>query len=290
MGRGQILKRASGSYAIRYHDPAGRRHYETAGRNRRDAETLLAHRLHQHHTHPWQPAGQETLGEHAKRWLERRDPHNASGGRDGRQQRTRLAPSTHREYRRALELHILPLLGQLPLADITASHIDHLIATLENQHRAPGTIRNTLTPLRKLLADAHRQGLIPNNPAAHADLPPQQEFIGQEIPAAHTQAIRDALLQRAADDPLRPCHKDLLWVCYFDLALATGLRQGELRALQWHHISLDRRLIRVEQAYSCNTLRRPKTKAGIRTVPIFPSALHALEGTTTTSRGIRHRR
>jgi integrase len=277
MGRGQILKRPSGSYAIRYFDPAGRRHYETAGQSRRDAEALLAHRLHQHHSQPWQPASRETLTSHASRWLQRRDPNNTTGGRDGRQQRTRLAPSTHREYRRALELHILPLLGQLPLADITASHIDQLIATLESQNRAPGTIRNTLTPVRKLLADAHRQGLIPHNPAAHADLPPQQEFIGQEIPAAHTRAIRHALLQHAADDPLHPGHKDLLWVCYFDLALASGLRQGELRALHWRHINLEQRFIRIEQAYSRNTLRQPKTKAGIRTVPIFPSALRALE-------------
>ena len=237
MGRGQILKRASGSYAIRYHDPAGRRHYETAGRSRREAERLLAHRLDQQHSQPWQPASQETLADYAGRWLQRRNPNNTAAPPDGRQQRTRLAPSTHREYRRALELHILPTLGALPLAGITAAQIDQLIATLEDEGRAAGTIRNTITPLRKLLADAHRQGLITSNPAAQADLPPLQEFIGQELPPQHTQAIRDALLERAADDPLQPGQKDLTWVCYFDLALATGLRQGELRALQWQHIN-----------------------------------------------------
>src|SRR6266480_122492 len=100
MARGQVLKRPSGSYAIRYFDPAGRRHYETAGRNRRDAEALLAHRLHQQQTRPWQQATRETLAEFAARWLERRDPDKSPDQREGRHARTRLAPSTHREYRR----------------------------------------------------------------------------------------------------------------------------------------------------------------------------------------------
>src|SRR3954451_9814126 len=99
---------------------------------------------------------------------------------------------------------------------------------MEQQGRAPGTIRNTIAPLRKLLGDAHRLGLIPTNPAARPDLPPIQEFIGQELPPADTAAIRHALHELAPSDPLLPGAKDLVWVCYFDLALGTGLRQGEL--------------------------------------------------------------
>jgi integrase len=128
-----------------------------------------------------------------------------------------------------------------------------------------------------MLGDAHRQGLIPNNPASRPDQPPAQEFIGQELPHHHTQAIRQALLELAPDDPLRPSEKDPIWVCYFDLALGSGLRQGELRALQWQHIDPQRRLIRVEQAYSRNKLKRPKSRAGIRSVPIFPSVQRALD-------------
>src|SRR6266516_2952629 len=98
MARGQVLKRASGSYAIRYFDPAGRRHYETAGRSRRDAEALLAHRLHQQQNQPWQQTSRETLAEYSERWLERRDPAKSGDQREGRHARTRLSPSTHREY------------------------------------------------------------------------------------------------------------------------------------------------------------------------------------------------
>ena len=64
----------------------------------------------------------------------------------------------------------------------------------------------------------------------------------------------------------------------FDLALGTGMRQGELRALAWRHVNRAQRTILVERAYSRETLRKPKTDRSIRTIPIFPSADTALAG------------
>lgn len=151
---------------------------------------------------------------------------------------------------------------------------------------ATGTIRNILVPLRKLLNDAQRQGLISANPALKADLPPPQEFAGKELPADHTAAIRNALIALASNNPFRPGEPDLFWVWYFDVALGTGLRLGELRALQWQHINRERRLLRVEQAYSRNVLKRTKTEAGIRSVPIFASVLTALDA--LAARAIEH--
>src|SRR5438270_9348342 len=157
------------------------------------------------------------------------------------------------------------------------SVIDQLIAELEEQGAAPGTIRNTITPLRKLLGDAVHLGLLTHNPAARPDLPPTQEFSGQELPPQHTTAIRKTLAALAQTDPLRAGEADLCYVHLYDVALGTGLRLGELRALRWQDIDRARRLLRVEQAYSRNHLKRPKSDAGIRTVPIFPTVNHALD-------------
>jgi integrase len=126
-----------------------------------------------------------------------------------------------------------------------------------------------------MLADAVRQGLLVANAAARADLPPAQDFAGKEIPAAHTDGIRAALVALAGNDPLRN-EPDLVYVHFFDVALGTGLRLGELRALRWGDVDRERRLVRVERAYSRGELRRPKTDSGVRAVPLFPSVDAAL--------------
>jgi integrase len=261
--RGSVVKRTSGLYAIRYYGPDKRRRYETVGPNHEDAKRALTARLREIDTGTWREPSAETLSDYAERWLGR-----VTG---------RVAPSTHREYRRSLDLYVLPCLGARTLASLRAEHVDDLIGELEAEGRAAGTIRNALTPLRRMLNDAVRLGLIPSNPATRANLPPAQGFIGKELPLADTEAIRAALVKLAPPDPLHRDGADLFYVSMFDVALGTGLRLGELRALRWGDIDKARRLIRVERAYSRSELRKPKTKAGIRSVPLFPSVAAAFD-------------
>ena len=83
--------------------------------------------------------------------------------------------------------------------------------------------------------------------------------------------------RHAASARWRPGRRALLPYVYFlDVALGTGLRFGELRALRWRDLDFERRIIRVEQAYSRRELKRPKSAAGIRSVPLFPTVAAAL--------------
>lgn len=275
MARGSIVRRPSGNYAIVY-PVGGKQKWETVGPSRRDAERALTARMRELATGAWREPSKLTLAEYAAAWLARRDPGSDPRDGGGRPERRRLATSTFREYRRSLELYILPRLGREPLASLRPADVDELIAQLEAEGRAPGTVRNAIAPLRKLLGDAVRQGIIVSNPAANADLPPAQEFAGKELPQEHTTAIRAALHQLARTDPSLG-GPDPLYVHLFDVALATGLRLGELRALRCGDVDRERRLIRVERAYSRQELKRPKTDAGLRAVPLFPTAAAAIE-------------
>src|SRR5262249_46691830 len=151
--RGGIVRRGD-TFAIRYYGADGRRHLETIGvgkEGERAAERALTARLRELDTGQWREPSDQTVAEYAERWLERR-----SG---------RAASSTLAEYRRSLRLYVLPHIGGRTLADLRPVHVDGLVAELELDGRAAGTIRNAITPLRKMLADAVRLGVVATNAA-----------------------------------------------------------------------------------------------------------------------------
>jgi integrase len=269
-----VVKRRSGNYAIVYR-VNGQQIWETIGPSKREAERAERERRRAADRGEWVAPSRLTLEQYGREWLSLRDPGRVSAN-GGRGMRTRLQPSTFEQYASVLERHVFPRLGARSLASLRTADMDSLIHELEGEGRAPGTVRNVIVPLRKLLADAVRQGLLIANPAANADLPPTQDFVGKEIPLMHTEAIRAALVERAKPDPLRGGEPDLFFAHLFDVALGSGLRLGELRALRWCDVDFERSLIRVEQAYSRSTLKRPKTDAGLRSVPLFPSAEGAM--------------
>ncbi len=62
-------------------------------------------------------------------------------------------------------------------------------------------------------------------------------------------------------------------------AAATGLRAGEFHALRWHHISFERREVKVltrVDPYGDEDV--PKTRARKRTIPLGKGVLTALQG------------
>src|SRR5215216_5352110 len=111
MARGSIVKRPSGNHAIVYY-VGGKQKWETIGPSRREAERALTARKREVDTGTWRELSGETLASYAEGWLARRDPARVQSGR------TRLAPSTFAEYRRALEKHVLPRLGARTLASL----------------------------------------------------------------------------------------------------------------------------------------------------------------------------
>jgi len=217
----------------------------------------------------WRPPSTLTLNDYAERWLERRKP-GAATTSDGKLERQRLTPATFEGYDLNIKRHVLPVLGNRPLPAIRTDDVDDLIDGLERSGLAAGTVRNIVVPLRKMLNDAVHAGHIAANPAANANLPSAQDFIGQEVPSEHTEAIRQALIARAPAG-------DLFYVHLFDVALGAGLRLGELRALRWGDYDRERKLLRIRRAYSRRVLKAPKSKAGERSVPVFPSVEAALQ-------------
>ncbi len=121
--------------------------------------------------------------------------------------------------------------------------------------------------LRMALGDAVKRGLIMRSPASVVALPTIRRA---EIDCwSQQQALAFLDSPVLQDDRLRA-----LW----RLALATGLRRGELVALRWSDVDFDAARLFVRQAAALDgyqmSFGRPKSRASIRTI--------ALDGATIT--------
>ncbi len=82
--------------------------------------------------------------------------------------RASVRPSTYDSYRRTLDLHVVPAIGQLKLQNLRPDHLDMLYAALLEAGLAPKTVRNIHTMLHKALKDAVRKNLVVRNVAEAA--------------------------------------------------------------------------------------------------------------------------
>lgn len=175
-------------------------------------------------------------------------------------------------YASHVRRHIAPEIGQVRLARLTGHDLQRLYSRLIDGGLSSSSVRDIHGVLRHALGDAERLALVPRNVAASASAPRRQHVEIQ--PLTREQAC--VLLEASAADEHR---LHALWT----LALATGMRQGELLALEWRAVDLAAGLVHVHgtlkrrpKAYGGYVVKEPKTKRSRRTVRIPPNVVEAL--------------
>jgi integrase len=123
-----------------------------------------------------------------------------------------------------VERHIIPALGSLRLSQLTTGRVQ---AWIDADPLAVRTVHHHRAVLRRALNVAVRQRKLAYNPAALVELPGVDADHSDPLTADEARA----LLEATRDDRL-----GALW----RLALATGLRQGELLGLAWDDVAGDR--------------------------------------------------
>ena len=157
-----------------------------------------------------------------------------------------LRPTTLNGYRRSLELHVKPYLGNKTLSKITAVDLRSLYRSLQETGRvhpkdgqSPGlsarTVHGIHTTLHHALKTAMEQNLIPNNPTAEVDPP---KFDGAPMKIL-TEAQLDAFM--------KVIEKDEFWHDFFYTAVTTGLRRGEICALRWEDFDTKQETLHVRR-------------------------------------------
>ncbi len=198
-----------------------------------------------------------TVAEYLDRWL-------AS--------KRKIRASTTTSYRSHVDLYLSPLLGHLKLRELKASHVDVLLAALAKRHGkqplSTATVRRIHSTLRVALNDAVRRRLLPFNPTQHVELPPDRH------------SPRSVWSPREVERFLHATSTDQFGAAY-RVAIVTGMRRGEICGLRWRDVDLSNGLIRINQAAvqvgGAIHIEPPKTKTGIRTVPLDEETTAALE-------------
>jgi integrase len=178
-----------------------------------------------------------------------------------------IRPETLMDYKADLEREAIPFFAGLALADIEPRDLKRYAAHLAARGIAPSSVRNTLAPVRLLLATAYEDGLIRANPAARLRL-------------AQPSAYQDPhLLRKALSEPELQTFLAALpaqWRLFFEFLSHTGLRIGEAIALTWDDIELDRRRLHVRRRLYRGRFDSPKSRYSIRTIPLAPQLTNAL--------------
>ncbi|WP_424883316.1 tyrosine-type recombinase/integrase [Streptomyces sp. SLBN-8D4] len=141
--------------------------------------------------------------------------------------------STYDKYETHVRLYLVPMLGSKRLESLGVADIRRFLTQLENRTTA-ATAKESHRVLRSALSAACREELIARNVAGLV-----------EPPRASSRELSPWTLDETLDF-LAASRKDPLYAA-FVLAIAMGLRRGELVGLRWTDVDLDKRVLYIRQ-------------------------------------------
>lgn len=134
-------------------------------------------------------------------------------------------------YRMFLDRHILPVLGEYLLTEVTPAMISKLLVDFQKAGYAHATAVKLYNILNGVFEMAFLDDSIPMNPMLKVKRPAPRkgEQVQEEGEKALTAQELAHVLSCAAQEPLK-------WRAYINLAADTGARRGELCGLWWSDI------------------------------------------------------
>ena len=142
------------------------------------------------------------------------------------------SPRTIEDYGVHIRIHLGPALGHIPVDQLRTLDLDHLYDRLSTERGLrPATVRKIHNTARGALRQAVRWGLVSKNVAVDASPPTIRR---SEIRVPSPAEVNKLLAE--ASEP---------FATLLRLAVATGMRRGELCALRWADVDLDRATVRV---------------------------------------------
>lgn len=183
----------------------------------------------------------------------------------------RLTEHSWRTYGQLIRDYIRPALGRVRLRDLNPSQIQHFYNQKVSDGLGLRTIQKTHTVMHAALNSAMKLGLIGRNPVS-ATQPPK--------PVAKEMRFLDKAQVHQLLDYARKTQDRHLALYY--IAIVTGMREGELLALRWQDVDLEKGIIQVRfnlkrVPNGGLALKRPKTKSSIRSIQLGVDSIEVLK-------------
>lgn len=199
------------------------------------------------------------------------------------ERRAHLKPSSRQAYRALYERHIEPVFGAVDLMRITPEDVAQFTALLYRKKLAQNTVAGIVRLLSSALRAAQEEGLIRRNPCARVAVrqAPREE---QRVLTGQEQArVKSAAADAGSVITL--------------MALYTGMRLGEICALQWQDIDWSRRTVTVrrtaqrmrsagEGSRTAVMVGTPKTLKSRRVIPLPDFLLEMLRSLLSAAQSV----
>lgn len=261
---GHIRRRSNGSYELRYslgtNAATGKRRIATATvkGTRRDAEKELRRLLRTLDTGEHVDPSRMTVRQWLTAWL-------AST-------REEISPKSYERYAEIVENFLAPELGIIAMTKLAPAHILAAYSKWSTGGRRDGkpdglsplTRRYIHSILRSALARAVEQQVIGRNPT---------DAFKKRLPKVERREMVTLSAAQSAHLLVALKHTRVYWPVF--IGLATGMRRGEILALRWKNVDLDRGVLRVLESLEQTKkgglrFKAPKTnKARAITLPAF---------------------
>ena len=152
-----------------------------------------------------------------------------------------LAKSTRYSYWSGINIHLIPMLGEVSLNKLTPQMIDDMIAQLREKGLAENSVRYCHRILSSALSSAVKYGYIPNNPAKNI-MTRFSKNAGRKYEKYTVEQVQQLLAF---------VHGNALETVVL-LAVLFGLRLSEALGLHWRDVDLTHRQITLRGQIPCD--------------------------------------
>ena len=194
-----------------------------------------------------------------------------------------LKETTKVSYVHLYEKHVAPVLGSRTLSNIRYSDIQRLYVSLcSGENIRASTVQKINSILVQMFDIAVRDNILRSNPASHAFASISKQM---KLESEHRRALTIEETARLLDF-VYGSNIFKRWGPLITVLLGTGVRIGEALGLTWSDCDFKHNIISVTHALLYKPtmetgyvyrISEPKTKSGVRTIPMFADVKKTLQ-------------